>query len=96
VLQLVIVQKLLTLFFIGNSICKNPPPSPKNGILLFTRNQNGTILTGAVAEYQCKQGFQLIGPDKKTCMEKGDWEPLDKVLCTVNGQTKIQMLLNTN
>ena len=82
--------------FLGNSICGDSQTSPENGNLLFTRNENGTILTGAVAEYQCKQGYQLIGPAKKICMEKGDWEPQDKVFCAVKGQTKIQMLLNKN
>ena len=66
-------------------MCNDPDQAPNNGFLLFTLNENGTILVGDVAEYQCKNGYQLVGPDKKVCMEEGEWQPKDKVFCVVTG-----------
>ena len=65
--------------FVG-SVCFDPP-LPQHGILLFTRNVNATILAGAVAEYQCEEGYHLVGPGKKVCTEEGRWEPEDNIFC---------------
>ena len=67
------------------SVCKDPQPSPDNGVIIFEKNENGTILAGALAEYLCNGGYQLLGPDKKVCMKVGDWEPKDKVFCVITG-----------
>ena len=71
--------------FSEESVCKDPQLSPDNGVLIFEKNENGTILAGALAEYKCNSGYQLLGPDKKVCMEVGDWEPKDKVFCVITG-----------
>ena len=67
--------------FAGDNICLEPDPSPENGELIFSKSVNGTILAGALAQYKCSDGYQVLGPDKKICMESGDWEPKDKVFC---------------
>ena len=60
------------------------PPMPDHGVLLFARNVNGSILEGAIAEYQCKQGYRLAGPSRKICMISGDWEPEENIFCAID------------
>ena len=63
-------------------------------MLKFTRKVNGSILEGDIAEYVCKDGYQRVGPEKKVCMESGEWLPEENIFCAVVGQTKIEKLLN--
>merc|ERR1711915_24395 len=67
----------------GDSVCLDPP-MPDHGVLLFARNVNGSILEGAIAEYQCKQGYRLVGPSRKICMISGDWEPEENIFCAID------------
>ena len=62
-------------------MCYPPDKAPKYGELIFAPNENGTIVEGALAEYRCSTGYNIMGPSKKICMEDGWWKPRDKVFC---------------
>ena len=51
-----------------------------NGQLIFVHN--GTIPAGAVASYSCNEGYQMVGPESKECLEEEGWVPVDEVLCS--------------
>ena len=75
--------------FPGLSDCDAPPPAPEYGSLLLSKNSNGTILAGAIAEYTCKDGYLLTGPSVKVCNQTGEWLPLDPVICARNKLRKL-------
>merc|ERR1712189_28854 len=66
------------------SVCLDPPKPDHHGVLIFSKNVNGTILEGAIAEYKCDQGYTLVGPSTKICKKTGDWEPVDNIFCALN------------
>ena len=84
----------VSILFLGFSDCLDPEPAPDNGSLLVNKNENGTILAGAMAEYTCKDGFTLVGPSSKVCSETGEWLPLESAFCSIAGRTKLEKLLH--
>ena len=78
-----ISEDLFAILYVGDSVCNQPDPAPSNGELHFVTDKNGTILVGALAEYHCNEGYDILGPSKKVCMEEGHWEPKDKVFCVI-------------
>ena len=65
---------------LSGSVCYDPPV-PQHGVLVFSRNTSGAILAGVVAEYQCKDGYRLVGPHWKVCKEDGEWDPKEIIIC---------------
>jgi len=52
-----------------------------NGVMDYGPNYNKTIPEGTVVQFSCNQGFQLQGPDMKTCHKENGWLPEDIVKC---------------
>ena len=52
--------------------------------LIINFVHNGTIPAGAIATFACKDGYSLVGPESKECVEGDGWTPKDELLCTRN------------
>jgi len=56
---------------------RSPPPSSSGSAGL-------TVPTGAIAEYTCDRGFELLGPARRVCGTNGTWSPQGIPFCVLN------------
>lgn len=54
------------------------PGSPAHASVAFTTE---TIETGTIATYTCDNGYELLGPPRRTCGENGTWTPQGIPFC---------------
>lgn len=54
------------------------PGSPGHASVAFTSE---TIEAGTVATYTCDNGYELLGPPRRTCTENGTWVPQGIPFC---------------
>ncbi|KAI1302311.1 Sushi, von Willebrand factor type A, EGF and pentraxin domain-containing protein 1 [Halotydeus destructor] len=57
------------------------PGSPSHASVAFTTE---TIETGTVASYTCDNGYELLGPPRRTCADNGTWTPQGIPFCVLN------------
>lgn len=48
----------------------------------------GPIQTGTIATYTCDNGYELLGPARRSCNENGTWTPLGIPFCGKSPKTK--------
>jgi hypothetical protein len=48
------------------------PGSPGHASVAFSSE---TIESGTIATYTCDNGYELLGPPRRTCAENGTWVP---------------------
>jgi len=63
---------------IVNINCCGYPGSPPHAIVSFTSD---SIKAGTVATYTCDNGYELLGPPRRTCLENGTWVPQGVPFC---------------
>ena len=62
-----------------HSTATGPPdcgilPSPDNGVVVFIFE---STLVGAIAEYRCSSGFNLVGFGARFCQANGTWSDFE-------------------
>ena len=58
------------------------PGAPAHSTVQFTEpGASQTVSTGAIAEYTCDRGFELLGPARRVCGENGTWSPQGIPFC---------------
>ncbi|KAK2708463.1 uncharacterized protein LOC136028340 isoform X2 [Artemia franciscana] len=57
------------------------PGSPSHSSVVFSKS---VIATGTVASYVCEDGFELLGPSRRTCTDNGTWIPRGIPFCVMN------------
>ncbi len=55
------------------------PGSPAHAIV--SMSPQGPIQSGTTATYNCDNGYELLGPARRTCNENGTWTPLGIPFC---------------
>lgn len=62
----------------GNNNGCGYPGSPAHASVAFTTE---AIETGTIATYTCDNGYELLGPPRRTCAENGTWVPQGIPFC---------------
>lgn len=62
------------------------PGSPAHASIAFTTE---AIETGTIATYTCDNGYELLGPPRRTCAENGTWVPQGIPFC---GESAIMII----
>lgn len=73
-----IVTILVFLFPIKSVSTCGYPGSPGHASVAFTSE---TIEAGTIATYTCDNGYELLGPPRRTCTENGTWVPQGIPFC---------------
>lgn len=84
---LILIFTLFVLHPLKVSAC-GYPGSPGHASVAFTSE---TIEAGTVATYTCDNGYELLGPPRRTCTENGTWVPQGIPFC---GKFCITHLIN--
>lgn len=77
---------LLYLFITCVSAC-GYPGSPAHANIKFNpdnRENSGTYQAGTIALYTCDNGYDLLGPSRRTCYNNGTWLPPGVPFCVLN------------
>lgn len=64
----VVEKQILIIYFFYLAIDCGPLDFPVNGIV---RVDSTTV--GSIAFYSCHPAFQLVGQERRTCQENGEW-----------------------
>jgi len=54
------------------------PGSPAHASVSLTTD---FIETGTIATYTCDNGYELLGPSRRTCNQNGTWTPVGIPFC---------------
>ncbi|KAH9399906.1 C-type lectin (CTL) or carbohydrate-recognition domain (CRD) [Tyrophagus putrescentiae] len=63
------------------------PGSPAHAIV--SMSPQGPIQSGTTATYNCDNGYELLGPARRTCNENGTWTPLGIPFCGLSQEVLI-------
>src|SRR5689334_9209147 len=72
---------LLTISCITSTHGCGYPGSPGHASVAFSSDN---IEPGTVATYTCDNGYELLGPPRRTCTENGTWVPQGIPFCVIN------------
>uniref|UniRef100_A0A336K7D3 CSON012523 protein n=1 Tax=Culicoides sonorensis TaxID=179676 RepID=A0A336K7D3_CULSO len=61
------------------------PGAPAHSTVTFT---DETLDNGAVAQYSCERGFELLGPSRRVC-DHGSWVPEGVPFCELENKIKM-------
>lgn len=76
-LPVILISVLLLQLPFGVELC-GYPGSPGHASVAFSSE---TIEAGTVATYTCDNGYELLGPPRRTCTENGTWIPQGIPFC---------------
>jgi len=79
-LPVILIGVLLLQLPFGVELC-GYPGSPGHASVAFSSE---TIEAGTVATYTCDNGYELLGPPRRTCTENGTWIPQGIPFCVIN------------